>query len=98
MDSEGELVIATTPGHDVPLYEGLLPILVLDVWEHAYYLKFENRRGDYIAAWWNVVDWDSVPPAWRGQGGVGTGQGRGLGRGRLGRPGERVDQDVRVLK
>jgi len=60
LDGEGELVIATTPGHDVPLYEGLLPILVLDVWEHAYYLKFENRRADYIAAWWNVVDWDHV--------------------------------------
>ena len=60
LDGEGELVIATTPGHDVPLYEGLLPILVLDVWEHAYYLKFENRRADYIAAWWNVVNWETV--------------------------------------
>lgn len=65
MDSEGELVIATTPGHDVPLYEGLLPLLVLDVWEHAYYLRYENRRADYITAWWNVVDWDRVAVNYR---------------------------------
>jgi Fe-Mn family superoxide dismutase len=63
VDDGGELVITTTPGHDVPLYEGLLPLLVLDVWEHAYYLKFENRRADYITAWWNVVDWDYVAAA-----------------------------------
>ena len=60
VNADGELVITTTPGHDVPLYEDLVPLLVLDVWEHAYYLKYENRRGDYIAAWWNVVDWDYV--------------------------------------
>jgi Fe-Mn family superoxide dismutase len=60
VNSEGELVITTTPGHDVPLNEGLLPISILDVWEHAYYLKYENRRADYIAAWWNVIDWDAV--------------------------------------
>jgi Fe-Mn family superoxide dismutase len=63
MNSEGELLVTTTPGHDNPLYEGLFPILVLDVWEHAYYLKFENRRADYIAAWWNVVDWRSAAAA-----------------------------------
>jgi Fe-Mn family superoxide dismutase len=60
VDGEGKLVITTTPGHDVPLYDDLMPLLVLDVWEHAYYLKFENRRADYVAAWWNVVDWDYV--------------------------------------
>jgi Fe-Mn family superoxide dismutase len=60
VDDDGKLVITTTPGHDVPLYEGLLPLLVLDVWEHAYYLKFENRRAEYIAAWWNVVNWGAV--------------------------------------
>jgi Fe-Mn family superoxide dismutase len=60
VDYEGELTVTTTPGHDSPIYEGLIPILVLDVWEHAYYLKYENRRPDYIAAWWDVVSWDQV--------------------------------------
>jgi Fe-Mn family superoxide dismutase len=60
VDGEGALVITTTPGHDVPLDQGLLPLLVLDVWEHAYYIKYENRRADYIAAWWHVVDWETV--------------------------------------
>lgn len=65
MDDEGRLVVSTTPGHDVPLYEGLLPLLVLDVWEHAYYLRYENRRADYISAWWHVVDWDRVSANYR---------------------------------
>ena len=60
LDGEGELQITTTPGHDNPVMDGLMPLLVLDVWEHAYYLKYENRRGDFIAAWWNLVDWDYV--------------------------------------
>ena len=60
VDTEGELQITTTPGHDNPVVDGLMPLLVLDVWEHAYYLKYENRRGDFIAAWWNVVDWETV--------------------------------------
>jgi Fe-Mn family superoxide dismutase len=63
VDGEGGLVITTTPGHDVPLNEDLLPLLVLDVWEHAYYLQYENRRAEYIGAWWNVVDWGHVEGA-----------------------------------
>ena len=60
VDTEGQLQITATPGHDNPVVDGLMPLLVLDVWEHAYYLKYENRRGDFIAAWWNVVDWETV--------------------------------------
>jgi Fe-Mn family superoxide dismutase len=60
MDDEGELRITTTGGHDNPASEGLVPLLVLDVWEHAYYLKYENHRADYVAAWWNVVNWAHV--------------------------------------
>jgi len=60
LDTEGKLQITTTPGHDNPVVEGLMPLLVLDVWEHAYYLKYENRRAEFVAAWWNLVDWDHV--------------------------------------
>lgn len=60
VDAEGKLVVATTPGHDHPMFQGLVPVLVLDVWEHGYYLKFENRRADYIAEWWETVDWAYV--------------------------------------
>ena len=57
---DGKLSILSTPNQDPPLLDGYTAIMGLDVWEHAYYLKYQNRRGDYAAAWWNVVNWPYV--------------------------------------
>ena len=56
----GKVIVESTPNQDTPLMEGRTPILGIDVWEHAYYLKYQNRRPDYIAAFYNVIDWNAV--------------------------------------
>lgn len=60
LDQNKELMIYSTPNQDSPLMDGNTPVLGLDVWEHAYYLKYQNKRPDYISAFWNVVNWDEV--------------------------------------
>ena len=64
VDKDGSLLVTSTANQDNPVSEGLIPLLGLDVWEHAYYLKYQNLRGDYIDAFWNVVDWGHVRSAY----------------------------------
>jgi Fe-Mn family superoxide dismutase len=60
VESGGKLEIVSTPNQDNPLMDGKKAVLGVDVWEHAYYLKYQNRRADYLGAWWNVVNWNAV--------------------------------------
>ncbi len=60
VDESRELQIVSTSNQDSPLMQNMTPILALDVWEHAYYLKYQNKRPDYVAAWWNVINWTKV--------------------------------------
>lgn len=60
LDAQGGLVLSTTPNQDTPISAGLTPLLGVDVWEHAYYLKYQNLRASYLNAWWGVVNWQAV--------------------------------------
>ena len=58
--TDGSLLVHSTPNQDTPLAEGLIPVIGVDVWEHAYYLKYQNRRAEYLTNWWNLVNWEEA--------------------------------------
>jgi len=60
VNKEGKLQITSTANQDTPISDGLKPVIGVDVWEHSYYLLYQNRRPDYLKAWWNVVNWDQA--------------------------------------
>jgi Fe-Mn family superoxide dismutase len=57
---DGKLAVTSTPNQDSPIMDGTTPLLGVDVWEHAYYLKYQNKRADYVTAWWNTLNWDEI--------------------------------------
>ena len=61
---DGKLTVYATPNQDSPLMQGDIPILGVDVWEHAYYLKYQNKRDEYLKAWWNIINWEAVERGW----------------------------------
>lgn len=65
LNDNGDLTVVSTSNQDSPLMQGLKPVLGLDVWEHAYYLKYQNRRPDYISAWWHVINWEQAEQNYR---------------------------------
>jgi Fe-Mn family superoxide dismutase len=65
-DSGDALTVVSTPNQDSPVMEGQTPVIGIDVWEHAYYLKYQNRRPDYLEAWWNVINWEAVAKRYSG--------------------------------
>jgi Fe-Mn family superoxide dismutase len=69
LDKSGKLQVISSPNQDSPLMDGLYPVMGNDVWEHAYYLKYQNRRPDYLNAWWNVVNWDEIARRYQHGGG-----------------------------